>query len=167
MGIHTPWWILSLPGSISKCSFCGSNNKVNFNHFYLYPSPASHYLIVYPSATGLLHPLLQICLNKHLGNGEANWCQTMGAMLGVQAHIYGPYIMYYWKYGQRSMDTKRKGIPSNTPLHDTWISGSREIGWGVIHVEIVWSDLGMMCNWVMFSELVNKIFVSRMPTKSE
>ncbi len=42
--------------------------------------------------------------------------------------------------------------------HVTWSSGSRVISWGVIHAEIVWSDLGMVCVQMMFSEVVCKIF---------
>ncbi len=55
-----------------------------------------------------------------------------------------PCVMYYWKYGQKSTVTVPMGVSSNTPLHDTWSTGSREIGWGLIHMEMVWSDLGMM-----------------------
>ncbi len=49
------------------------------------------------------------------------------------------------------------GISSKIPLYDIWHSGSREIDWGVIHVEILQSDLGMMSGWMMFSEVVCKI----------
>ncbi len=65
--------------------------------------------------------------------------------------------MYYWKYGQRSLITRPVGISSTTSLHDTWSSGSREIGQEAIHLEIVWSNLGVMCSWVMHSEVVSKV----------
>ncbi len=42
----------------------------------------------------------------------------------------------------------------------TTFIGSREIGYGVIHVEIVWSVLGMICSLMMFSEVVGKKFLS-------
>ncbi len=42
--------------------------------------------------------------------------------------------------------------------HVTWSSGARVMSWGVIHAEIVWSDLGMVCVQMMFREVVCKIF---------
>ncbi len=57
------------------------------------------------------------------------------------------------------------GISPNTPLYDTWSSVSREKGWGVIHVEMVWS--GVMCSWVMLIEVVNKIFLTWVPMNNE
>ncbi len=42
----------------------------------------------------------------------------------------GPCDIYYWKYMQRIMVTMSMGISCNTPLYDTWSSGSREKDWG-------------------------------------
>ncbi len=81
--------------------------------------------------------------------------------------ICGPCVKYYWKYGQRNLFTSPLGISSNIPFNDTWRSDSREIGWEVIHVEIVGSDLGVMCNQVMFCEVVCKVCLTWLPMKSE
>lgn len=51
-------------------------------------------------------------------------------------------------------------IGSNTLLHDTWNSGCMELGWGVIHMEVLWSNFGMMCGWMILSEGVQKIFLT-------
>ncbi len=73
----------------------------------------------------------------------------MGAVLGVQTQMKASGYIDWWpmchallEYRQRSMVTIPLGFSSNTPLHDTWSNFYREIGWGVIHVKIVWLDLG-------------------------
>ncbi len=38
------------------------------------------------------------------------------------------------------------GVSSNSPFNDTLSSDSREKDWGVIHVEILSSGTGVMCN---------------------
>ncbi len=53
--------------------------------------------------------------------------------------------MCYQRYGQRSTVNVPMGINSNTTLCDTSSSDSREIGWGVIREEKLWSNWGMMC----------------------
>ncbi len=57
------------------------------------------------------------------------------------------------KYRQRSNVISLVGFSSNTPFCDTWSIESGEIGWGMINVEIVWSDSGvnneiLLCNLV-------------------
>ncbi len=65
------------------------------------------------------------------------------------------------------MDNIPVGISSNTPLHVTCSSGSREIGWGVVHLDIVSSDLDIMGKWLMLNEVVCKILSNWVPTNSE
>ncbi len=64
------------------------------------------------------------------------------------------------KNGYKSTIAIHMGHYFYTPLHDTWRSGSREICWGVILVEILWTDLGVKHSWVVFSEVVSKIFLT-------
>ncbi len=86
-----------------------------------------------------------ISLNKVMGywllvgNMWSAMCPNTDVSLRV--HWRGdPSVMYNWEYRQRIM----VAIPMNTPSHDTWTSGSRESGWGVIHVEIVLSHQGLI-----------------------
>ncbi len=41
------------------------------------------------------------------------------------------------------------------------------IGWEVIHVDIVWSDLSMMYDKVMFSRILHNFFLTLVPIGSE
>ncbi len=91
-----------------------------------------------------------ISWNQHLGHSEANWCPNWryGLLVGIgcKAPGYlGSVAMFcvMLGYGQRSSDTIHVGVTSNTPSHDTLNSGYREVGWGVFHVVVVWSDVGM------------------------
>ena len=68
---------------------------------------------------------------------------------------------------ERSMITVPMDFGSNTSSHDTWSNDSLEIGQEVIHMEIVWSDMGVMCGQIMCSEVVCKIFLMLVPINSE
>ncbi len=67
----------------------------------------------------------------------------------------------------KEMVTVPMGVSSNTPSHGTWSSGSNKTGWGLIHVEIALSDIGLMFGRVMFVEVINKIFLNKVPINSE
>jgi len=72
-----------------------------------------------------------------------NGCNTMCTSTDVSLMVHwlgGPCVMYHWKYGQNGTVNVPVSVSSNTPLHDTWSSGSKEAGWGVNRMEIVWSD---------------------------
>ncbi len=65
----------------------------------------------------------------------------------------------------KSMVTVPVCINSNTPLHDTWSCGSKEITWWVIHVDMVWSDLSMIYHWLVFVEVVCQIILQLLLNK--
>ncbi len=66
----------------------------------------------------------------------------------------------YWKYRQRSIATIPLVICPNTPFLDTWSSGPKQIGWGVIQQEIVFSYSGFIHSQMMLSDLLCKIFLT-------
>ncbi len=87
------------------------------------------------------------------GNGCSGRCQNTIVSFRVY-WLGGPCVMYYWKYMQWSMDTIPMGIVLSHPQMSLGAlsSDSRKICWGLIHVKMIWSDLGMMCSGMVFSE---------------